>query len=319
MKRTLEQTAEAASDTAPHAKRPATFSDSFHRVLVTAGEKEYGEYLNFRVGRTLTKGSHLLVDSQRWHWHPPAGSTSRIRLVVSEDGSFDFQVLLRSKQAGKIESVDQFLELCKMMANVNGEFKFCPGIDSQQYQEEYFSKIRYDVKQLRQSDHPFNRVDSSSCLLFHKLAKNAGIMEKEMDCVLCKSCKRLVSDLNERLKTAVSSSVKVKRQQASSTCPLKFMSPTSQKKRKDNSQRERDKHRAKLQKYGHTEITLDDEQHDELVKLMEAIDEQGGNELETVLQDAECQGVGNAVREIWEMDKERMKEQFNHDQDTNCK
>ena len=96
MKRTLEQTAEAASNSAPHAKPAATFSDSFHRVLVTAGEKEYGESLNFCVRHTVTKGSHLLVDSKLWHWHPPAGSTSRIRLVVNEDGSFDFQVLLRS-------------------------------------------------------------------------------------------------------------------------------------------------------------------------------------------------------------------------------
>ena len=175
------------------------------------------------------------MDSKLWHWHPPAGSTSRIRLVVDENGGFDFQVLLRSKQAGKVESVDQFLELCRMMANVKGEFKFCPGIDPQEYQK-YFSKIRYDVKQLRRSDHPFNRIDSSNCLLFHKLAKNAGILEKDLNCVLCTSCKRLVSDLNERLKTAVSSSGKVKRQQPSSTCPLKYMSPTSQKRRKENSQ-----------------------------------------------------------------------------------
>ena len=205
-----------------------------------------------------------------------------------------------------------------MMANVKGEFKFCPGIDPQEYQEKYFSKIKYDVKQLRRSDHPFNRIDSSNCLLFHKLAKNAGILEKDLNCVLCTSCKHLVSDLNERLKTAVSSSGKVKRQQPSSTCPLKYMSPTSQKRRKENSQRERDKHRAKLQKYSHTEITLDDEQHDELTKLVEAIDEQGGKELETILQDAECHGVGNAVCEIWEIDKQRMKEQFSQDQETNC-
>ena len=51
---------------------------------------------------------------------------------------------------------------------------------------------------------------------------------------------------------------------------------------------------------------------------MEAIDEQGGKELETILQDAECHGVGNAVREIWEIDKQRMKEQFSQDQETNC-
>ena len=85
MKRTLEQTAEAASDSATHAKRAATFSDSFHRVLVTAGEKEYGESLNFRVGHTVTKGSNLLVESKLWHWHPPAGSTDYHQMEIDDD------------------------------------------------------------------------------------------------------------------------------------------------------------------------------------------------------------------------------------------
>ena len=38
---------------------------------------------------------HLLVDSKLWYRHPPAGFTVRIRLVVNENDSFDFQVLLR--------------------------------------------------------------------------------------------------------------------------------------------------------------------------------------------------------------------------------
>ena len=136
---------------------------------------------------------------------------------------------------------------------------------------------------------------------------------------MCKSCKRLVCDLNQRLKTAVSPDDRVKRQQASSNCPLKYMSPTSQCKRKENSQRERDKHRAQLQKYSHMEVTLDDKQHEELSKLMEAIEEHGEKDVETILQDADSHGVGSTIREIWDLDKQRMKEEFNHDQKTNCK
>ena len=55
------------------------------------------------------------------HWHPPAGAVSRTRVVVHADGSFYFQVLF---QSGKIETIDQFLNLCEMIANVKGDYKF---------------------------------------------------------------------------------------------------------------------------------------------------------------------------------------------------
>ena len=156
------------------------------------------------------------------------------------------------------------------------------------------------------------------CLLFHKLAKNASIIEKGLECVCCNACKRLISDLNERLKTAVSSPDKVKRQDPSSHCPLKYMAPSSKKKRKGNTLRERAKDRIRLQKYSHAELTLDDEQHDELSQLVDAIEEKGGQEIEEIMQDADNHGVGNSVREIWDMDKQRMKDEFDQDQKKNC-
>lgn len=292
--------------------------DSFPAILARAGQEKYGELLNFEMGYTPSKGYHVIVGCKVCHWHPPAGSVSRTRTIVYEDGSFFFQVLLRSKEAGTMETVDHFLSVCEMMANVKGEYKFCPGIDPCEYETKYFSKIRYDVKNLRRVDSPFKRIDSCNCLLFHKLAKNASITEKGLECVSCGACKRLVSDLNQRLKTAVSSPDKVKRQQPSSNCPLKYMSPSSQKKRKENTQRERAKDRSRLQKYSHTELTLDDEQHDELSKLIDAIDENGGKEIEEIMQDADSHGVGDCVREIWQMDKQRVKDEFNRDQQKNC-
>lgn len=96
------------------------------------------------------------------------------------------------------------------------------------------------------------------------------------------------------------------------------MSPSSQKKRKENTQRERAKDRSRLQKYSHTELTLDDEQHDELSKLIDAIEEKGRKEVEEIMQDADSHGVGESVREIWQMDKQRMMDEFNHDQQKNC-
>ena len=58
----------------PQAKRPASLPvDSFINALSTAGDKEYGDWLNFRVGYTVTKGHQLIIDSKVWrqcqrHW-----------------------------------------------------------------------------------------------------------------------------------------------------------------------------------------------------------------------------------------------------------
>ena len=300
------------------AKKVPGDTDSFPAILSRAGREKYGEVLNFEVGYT-TKGCHLIVRCSACHWHPPAGPVSRTRIVVYEDGAFIFQVLLYSKEVGRVETVEHFLDVCDMMANLRGEYKFCPGLDPSEYETSYFSKIRYDVKNVRRMNHPFERIDSCNCLLFHKLAKNASIMEKGLECVRCSACKRLVSDLNERLKTAVASPEKVKRQKPSSNCPLKYMSPSSQKRRKENTQRQRGRDRIQLRKYSHTELTLDDEQHDELSLLMDAIGERGGEDVEDIMKDAGSHGVGDSVREIWQMDKQRMREEFDGDQKKNCK
>ena len=111
---------------------------------------------------------------------------SRTRIVVAEDGAFDFQVLLMSKEKGKLSTVDEFLALCERMTN--SEYKFCPGIDPDVYVSTYFSKIRYHVKTVRHLEVPFNRVDSIHCLLWHKLARNM-LFEKDLESVPCKACR----------------------------------------------------------------------------------------------------------------------------------
>ena len=313
-KRTASQREADDKDEDEHAdtKRPRDFL----AVLFETGSEKYGEVLNFELGCTANKGRHLLVSCKVYHWHPPAGSISRKRLVVQEDNSFSFQVMFHCKESGILEIPEDFLSLCDMM--VNADYKFCLGIDVEEYESKYFSKIRYDVKFLRRTEFPFRRIDSSSCQLLHKLAKNASVVEKVLECVPCKSCKQLMHTLDRRLKTAVSSPAKMKRQQSSSHCPLKYMSPSSQKRRKENTQRERAKDQSRLQKYSYTELTLDDEQHDELSKLMDAIDERGSEDIEVIMREADSHGVGNSFREIWEMDKQRMRDEFNEEQQKNC-
>ena len=96
--------------------------DKFPAILAFAGQEKYGDVLNFKIGYTTLKGYHIILSSKVCHWHPPAVSMSRIRIVVHEDGNFYFQVLLRSKEAGILETVDHFLSVCEMMASMKGEY-----------------------------------------------------------------------------------------------------------------------------------------------------------------------------------------------------
>ena len=81
----------------------------FKSQLISRGEDQYGGKLNFETGES-EKGTHVQVTSILCHHHPPAGTISRTRLLVYEDGTYCFQVLLLSKEDGKI-TIQQFLDL----------------------------------------------------------------------------------------------------------------------------------------------------------------------------------------------------------------
>ena len=96
------------------------------------------------------------------------------------------------------------------------------------------------------------------------------------------------------------------------------MSPASLKKRKGNTQQERNKDKKALANYRHMEVTLDDEQSDEMVEIMDKIDTVGKKTLEEIFMEAESSGVGSSVRGIWEDDKRNMKD-LKTDQERNSK
>ena len=80
--------------------------ESFPVILARAGQEKHR---NFDLGYAASKGYHVVVGSKVCHWHPLAGSVSQMRIIVYKDGSFYFQVLLRSKETGTIETIDHFL------------------------------------------------------------------------------------------------------------------------------------------------------------------------------------------------------------------
>ncbi len=98
--------------------------------------------------------------------------------------------------------------------------------------------IRYDPKKLRRT---VQRIDSGKCKLWHKLAKNASILEKDnMTDVMCSGCKCLINELNQRLKKVQNTTSEQKQHHvnASSRFPEKYLSPKSLKKKRQNMQQE---------------------------------------------------------------------------------
>ena len=133
--------------------------------------------------------------------------------------------------------------------------------------------------------------------------------------VMCPACKRLLNELNQRLKKveSTSSQQKENRVKPTSHFPEKYLSPKSLKKKRQNMQQERSK---LLKKYTHLEVTLNEEQHDEMCSIMEKVTQVGAEEVESSLVDSDKYGVGSAVRAIWEND---LKKEFNKDQHQNSK
>ena len=122
--------------------------------------------------------------------------------------------------------------------------------------------------------------------------------------VLCKPCKRLQSDLDhQRRRSQVSPSRRASRQLPSSSFKLKYLSPISLVKRKQATQKERSSDKSKLARFIDF-VTVDDEQSDELTKVMEKIEETCTSELEEVFKDADSYSCGESVREVWEDDKQ---------------
>lgn len=111
----------------------------------------------------------------------------------------------------------------------------------------------------------------------------------------------------------------MKRQAASSKAKLTYMSPASQLKRKQNVLMERNNDKFKLAKYESTEVTLSEEQHEDMNAVVSKIEEISKDELEKVFAEGDAHGVGTQIREIWTTDRREQLDQFNEDQARNSK
>ena len=94
----------------------------------------------------------------------------------------------------------------------------------------------------------------------------------------------MISLLDQRVRAAtrVTPAEKVAPSDLSSRCPLAVLSPNSRKKRKENLLKERYQYK---KKYEHIELTLDDEQNDEMAKILEIIDRDANDTLNKVIDE----------------------------------
>ena len=99
---------------------------------------------------TVDNQQCLVLTHQKLHDHPPFGLTSRVRILVKEN-EYVVHVLLREVQCGILPSncpEKQLLQLGKNYASLSSTFKFCPGIDQDQY-EKMREIIRFDIVSVR--------------------------------------------------------------------------------------------------------------------------------------------------------------------------
>ena len=158
---------------------------------------------------------------------PPAGMMSAARIVVSDSGEYTFQVLTRQHQL--------CLSACEKIGK-SGKYKFCPGMNVEVFNEVYASVLRYESKSVRVATELFSRVDSPTCSMWHRLARNASIFEKDLDDVMCQPCKKMRSHLDQRVRASLSvtPTKKAARLEPLSKCPLSALSPASVNKRREN-------------------------------------------------------------------------------------
>ena len=287
--------------------------ESFHHEVCELGVDRFPE-LCFSPVQDISGNSMLVITQRTVMLHPPFGYTSRIQVTIT-GFEYEVHVLMKKWESGVFQSVFHVQELCEKFCR-DPCYKFCPGIDPLHYKQHYYGAMRFDILSVRQTKEPFARVDSFNCKLWFKLASNATSNEKSSSEVQCSACKRLVTDLNcQRRRTLQESpSRKLKRQSSSSRARLSYMSPASQQRRKSNAQSERSNMIRKLEKYNESDVTLNDEQHEEMCTLVERI---GNGDLDEIFLEGSEHGVGDLMKEIWYTDSKRQQQQFLRDQSKN--
>ena len=183
--------------------------------------------------------------------------------------------------------------------------------------------IHIELKNEVENNFSFERINSANCQVWLKAGKNVR-KEENVTGVTCGECKYLyvhVSRMNQENSSTKKAAMNA-RLQASSNFSINKLTPRIRHRRlmsaswkRGELQRKLNEYRSKLSSY---DILLEDEQNNAMEKVVNWINKNAKNELETSLlesldKDPEMYGV---LQESWLKDTEDRK-QFYRDQFTN--
>ena len=119
----------------------------------------------------------LVVTHRGLFYHPPFGFTSRIQITL-HGYSYVAHVLMIEWKSGVVQTSEEAEDLFDKFTD-KASYKFCQGIDPDDYYKEYYEAIRFHIKSVRQVSNPFAQVDSVKCKLWFLVAHNASEAEKK--------------------------------------------------------------------------------------------------------------------------------------------
>ena len=180
------------------------------------------------------------------------------------------QVLSKIVEEGSVGNIDDIKGLCEKL--IDSKMQVCPGIPPEEY-EGYKKVIGYDQKRVQITNDPFTRIASVKCLLWFPIPRSMGKqkMTSEIVCTECASLRCTLRKSKKRL-SSVPLAVTVKRQQAESTYPLKYLSPASRKIRNMNIKCRHIKERRMIKRHIPNEVVPDDQQHREKCQIHPSIE-----------------------------------------------
>lgn len=239
------------------------------------------------------------------------GSFQPVRLLFSPTGHYKFQVFIyQTLEEGTIDLRDKAAVKSVIdKLRVDSGFVMCPGLADY---DAIMSDIRFQPSNVKVELWPWRRASAVKCKLWHKPRKQQSSEQEEMPdenmCGECRFVRRRMLVLRQN-RNSMDENERLQRQQASSKVRLSVLSPESQKARQDNVRRERKNFRRVAERMiKRTSFTVNEQQNNELVKLIECLEssKEGQEGLKKVFEEAENHkpGTGKVLSEMWQMEKE---------------
>eukprot|EP00794_Sanderia_malayensis_P006654 gene6654-7400_t len=251
------------------------------------------------------------------------GPLHSARAVIDEHGNATFQhqvhcVMKLAKEDGVVDE-DSFKDLMEFFGP---QYFFCVGMCHSEF-DEISKNIHIILKNKEELKYPFHRIVSKKCLHWFKVGKNISKKQREKGAT-CGECKaffrytRRMKLKNER--ESAGSSRMQNRLKASSNFGISKLTPVSKQRRLLATTWKRADQQKKIQMYKQKlqelEVEMDENQNQEMEFIVQWINQNAVNDLESILAESENEGMADVVREKWLKDTED-RQTFYRDQFSN--